>query len=131
MASREDCRNEIERLHEQFVQFYTGERGDIEPVEAALEPGFEMVEPGGTVLDRESVLAMVRENGDSYAPGEFDIEIRNVERIETAGNLTVCRYEEWQTAPDGSDGRVSTVVFRADPDTPDGLSWVSVHETQR
>lgn len=90
MATQELCRREIERLHDSFVRFYTGRRGDINPVEDALAADFELV---------------------------------------TETEVTVCRYEEWQTTPDGENGRVSTVVFRVDADTPGGLSWVNVHET--
>ena len=129
MASLGDCRDEIERLHQQFVRCYTGQQADIGPIDAALVDDFGMVAPDGAVVDRESVLAMVREKADSYAPGEFDIEIRNVERIDEGVDLTVCRYEEWQRTPGGRDWRVSTVVFRTAEDAPTGLSWVSVHET--
>lgn len=128
MAAQEVCRREIERLHDSFVRFYTGRRTDIGPVEDALAADFEMVTPDGTVLHRDAVLSMIREKGDSYAPGAFDIDIRNVGLVADT-EVTVCRYEEWQTTPDGENGRVSTVVFRADADTPGGLSWVSVHET--
>jgi hypothetical protein len=129
MASQTQCRREIERLHDTFVALYTGDTTDFSRVDAALAEDFEMVTPDGTTVEREAVLSMIREKSDSYAPGAFDIEIRNVTLVAGGETLTVCRYEEWQTTPDGEDGRVSTVVFRPAPDTPGGLSWVSVHET--
>ena len=129
MASRTQCRREIERLHDAFVGLYTGRMSDFSRVDTALAADFEMVTPDGTTLEREAVLSMVHERVDSYAPGEFTIEIRNVTLVAADRDLTVCRYEEWQTTPDGENGRVSTAVFQPKPDTPGGLSWQSVHET--
>lgn len=129
MTTRTECHHEIERLHDAFVSLYTGESDEMSPVEDALAPDFEMVAPSGDVLGREAVLTMIREKVGSYAPGTFGIDIRNVAVVESAGGVTVCRYEEWQTTPDDETGRMSTVVFRSESGTPGGLSWVSVHET--
>jgi len=124
-----DCRTEIERLHDFFVAYYTGETADISPMEAALAPDFEMVSPGGDVLDREEVIELVRSKRNGYDSGEFDIAIYGVELLDSAQTHAVARYEEHQTGPDGDDARVSTVLFRTDKDTPAGRSWVTVHET--
>jgi hypothetical protein len=129
MASQTQCRREIKRLHDTFVALYTGDTTDFTRVDAALAEDFEMVTPDGTTVEREAVLSMIRERADSYAPGAFDIEIRNVALVAAEEQMTACRYEEWQTTPDGEEGRVSTAVFRADSTAPGGLSWVSVHET--
>jgi hypothetical protein len=127
--TREDCRREIERLHDFFVDWYTGQADEFGRMEAAIAPGFVMVGPDSDRLDRESVLSMVREKSGGYQPGEFDIDIRNVELVDAGTEHAVCRYEEWQTTPDEEKGRVSTVLFRTDDSAPTGLAWVTVHET--
>jgi hypothetical protein len=46
------------------------------------------------------------------------------------GGLVLATYEEWQRQADGSgSGRLSSVVFRQQPGTPNGLLWLHVHET--
>ncbi len=127
--TREACWREIEELHAFFVAWYTGQAEDFERMEAAIAPDFEMVTPDGDRLDRGAVLGTVRAGRGKHDPGTFDIEIRNVDLLEAGDGYAVARYEEWQTAPDGGDGRLSTVVFRPNEDAPGGLAWVTVHET--
>jgi hypothetical protein len=124
-----DCEREIEALHEFFVAWYTGTTDDFDRVEAALGARFEMIHPDGNRVSRAAILDSIRETNGSYDPGAFDIDIRAVEMVDSGDGYAVVRYEEWQTTPDEENGRLSTVVFNTDDDTPSGLSWVTVHET--
>ena len=124
-----DCREEIERLHDFFVAWYTGETGDFEPMAAAIADDFEMIGPDGDRVGATGVLEMVREIHDEYDIGEFDIDIRNVEMVDAGDGYAVTRYEEWQTTPEGESGRLSTALFHTDDEAPAGFSWVTVHET--
>jgi len=147
MVTLDACRREIEALHAFFVGWYAGERNDFDRMERALGPGFEMITPGGERLDREEVLAAVRGAHGEHAAGAFDIEIRSVEPVDVREGVAAVRYEEWQTnsGPDagsagggGTDaaaadrattGRISTALFHADPDAPEGVAWAALHET--
>jgi hypothetical protein len=124
------CRAEIERLHDRFVAWFTAaDDTDFAGIERALDGGFEMVTPDGARVDREAVLESIREAHGRDAPGAFDIEIRNVELLHATEDHATVRYEEWQETPDGTTGRVSTVLFETDPAAPGGLVWLDVHET--
>lgn len=124
------CRTEIERLHDRFVAWFTAAEGtDFDAIERALAPGFEMVTPDGRRVARDAVLDSIREAHGRDGPGEFDIEIRNVELLHATDDHATVRYEEWQETPDGTTGRVSTVLFETDPAAPGGLVWLDVHET--
>lgn len=127
MLSIADCEREIRELHEVFVDFYTGQRGDIERVEQALGTDFRLVHPSGEVSDRETVLEGIRAQENSYAPGEFDIEIRNVDAIEVRENRALVSYEEWQTALDEQTGRLSTAYFA--PSGTVDAEWRYLQET--
>jgi len=129
MPTPAECKREIEALHDFFAAWYTGETTDFGRLEAALAPAFEMVSPDGERLGREAIVDAIREKEAAYAPGAFAIDIRNVELLDRDDGYAVVRYEEWQTTPDGENGRLSTVLFHADGDAPGGLSWVTVHET--
>jgi hypothetical protein len=134
------CEREIRALHEWFVRWYCGDASDFGRVERALAPAFERVTPDGTVQDRAAVIEGIRSNGDAY--DTFDIEIHNVERVATAGEHALVRYEEWQTTPDGENGRLSTALFApaertdtesrsgdtANPELP-AVAWLSLQET--
>lgn len=123
------CRREIEQLHQFFVDWYTGRTQNFTRMERVIGSEFEMVTPDADVLGRNAVLEMVRDGRDNHDPGAFDIDIRAVTLLDSTETHAVVRYEEWQTSPDGEDGRISTVVFRPDSETPNGLVWVTVHET--
>lgn len=130
MPALPTCRAEIERLHDRFVAWFTGgDDADFDEIERALAPEFEMVTPDGRRVARDAVLESIREAHGRNAPGEFDIEIRNVEVVHATDDHATVRYEEWQTTPAGETGRVSTVLFRVDPAAPGGLVWLDVHET--
>jgi hypothetical protein len=56
--------------------------------------------------------------------------IENAELRFEQGGLTVATYEEWQRHADETvTGRLSTVIFRDQLSTSNGLAWVHVHET--
>ena len=131
MVQRDPCREEIISLHEFFVSWYTGraEPSEFERLEAALGGDFELVTPSGKRRSRAAVLQGVDETYDAYAPGAFDIEIRNVELRQTVGEHARLRYEEWQDTPEGQTGRISTVCLSSDPAAPAGLCWRDLHET--
>jgi hypothetical protein len=129
VLSERDCTREIRELHDCFVEFYTGQREDIERVEQALGPDFRLVHPSGERLDRTAVLDGIRAQQASYDPGEFEIEIRNVESIETPEDRALVSYEEWQMTPDEQTGRLSTAYFApTDRDEPEA-EWRYLHET--
>jgi len=141
------CEREIERLHAFFVRWFQGEADpdEFERVERALAPGFERVSPDGDVHGRDVILERIREIYDRH--DEFDIEIRNVEQVRLGGdwNRTLVRYEEWQTSPEGSNGRLSSALFApvesgtGDGDSADrqdsgvdcelSVRWEYLHET--
>jgi len=123
-----ECREEIETLHEFFVEWYAGgcDRRRFRRLERALAPGFELVSPDGDRLDRETVLEWIRGSYDRDDVTQFDIEIRNVEVRHRLEHVALVRYEEWQTTDDGTDVRLSTVALRS---REDGIEWLDVHET--
>jgi hypothetical protein len=129
------CRREIETLHAVFTRWYRGQstRAEFDRVERALDASFERVAPDGTVDSRETVLAGIREQYDSY--DQFGIDIRDVRRVVATGDHTLVRYEEWQTTPGGTNGRLSTALF-APVDSPDpaddtrpSAAWRHLQET--
>lgn len=131
MPTLEICRNEIEDLHAFFIEWYGGdlEADAFSRMERAIAPDFELVAPDGERLEREATLEWVRESRGKYAEAKFDIEIRDVECIERFNEHALVRYEEWQTLSGEETGRISTALFRTEPDAPEGVVWVDLQET--
>ena len=135
MPTAATCEREIVQLHDFFVRWYHGraDKREFERLERALAGSFELVAPDGSVSDRGEVLAWIRGAHDSRE--RFDIEIRNVEPVAVDGEPALVRYEEWQTAPEGETGRLSTALFgTADPEagrdhTRPAATWLYLQET--
>jgi hypothetical protein len=88
---------------------------------------FTIVMPQGRRMEREPLLNRVFELHGGR-PG-VRIWIENVRTLVEEGPLAVVEYEEWQEEGGQTTSRYSTAVFRRQADTPNGLSWVRVHET--
>jgi hypothetical protein len=123
---------EIVELHDFFQGWLGGTLPATDEVYTRLAdtqaPEFAIVTPGGELIPGERLLAQLRAAHGSR-PG-WRMWIENAELRFTQGGLTVATYEEWQRHADGTvTGRLSTVIFRDQPGTPNGLAWVHVHET--
>lgn len=128
MPDRTDYEAEIEALHDFFVEWYCGEcdQEAFETVQRALGDSFERVAPDGSIDSREEILESVRGAYDAYEPGAFEIEIRDVVVVESMDDRALVRYEEWQSAPSGTNGRLSTVLFAT---ADSGITWRYLQET--
>lgn len=131
MPSHATCRREIEALHAFFVEWYTGrlENDAATRIERALTPDFEMVTPAGDRRGYADVVDGIRGRYASHDRGSFEIDIRNVETRHAVDEHRLVRYEEWQTTPGKTTGRVSTVLFGADAGAPGGVVWHDLQET--
>ena len=115
---------EVLELHAFFERWYSGvaaltefSRMDV------LADSFVLIGPDG----RSSTVEQVREFVEAaYGRRPTGFEIRNVA---VRPHTPVGTYEEWQTVGNATTGRISTAVMMLDPDTPNGLRWVHLHET--
>ncbi len=98
---------------------------------SALHPDFSMVVPSGEILDRDTVVGLVRgadASADRTAP--IRIEIRNLADRVVGDDFALVTYEEWQFAGEQLlNGRTSTACFVPAPAAPNGVAWRHLHET--
>jgi len=128
MDEQQQVAVEIERLHQFFEDWYVGV-GDRSVGEFAdsLDDAFYIVSPRADVLDKESIVGMVRGLGGT---GEVEIRIRNVElRSRPTSGIWIVTYEEHQRRPSESVALISTVGLLPDAGRPGGFAWLFVHET--
>lgn len=122
-----DWRTEIVELHDFFERYFLGDEGSIERFESVLDPGFTMIGPHGGHSNRTEVLEEVRQG---HGHSESLVIVTSDHRLLTESDTTiVAEYIETHELADRSNRRWSTVVFVADPTTPNGVAWVRVHET--
>lgn len=129
--SVDDWQREIEQLHDFFVDWFRGRVEDRREVfgrfEAVLAADFSMVIPDGRTVPRATLLQGLRASHGSRPSVEIRIEQPTL--ILERDGVVVARYREWQRDSEGERARLSTVVFRRNASQPNGLAWVTVHET--
>jgi hypothetical protein len=128
MDETQQLAGEIERLHQFFEDWYTGDGGrSIEEFADSLDDAFYIVSPGGDVLDKAGIVGMVHNSADT---GNIEIRIRNVElKSRLASGIRIVTYEEHQRRRADTTAMISTVGLLPDAACPGGFTWLFVHET--
>jgi len=130
----ENCRREIEELHDFFCAWFTGTLPESSATfarfESVLDPEFELVTPDGEARGRAELLSGLRALHESRDAG-FRIWIQGFRSSAIAEGIQLATYEEWQETAEGRSSRISSAVFRARADCPNGVEWVRVHEIWR
>ena len=123
-------------LHDFFVDWFAGKCAQEQAVfderfVARMQPLFELVPPSGVVTNLERLTAILWQSYGSNP--DFRIAIRNVRQVQWKDGWILVRYEEGQRNAKNSkprdNGRISTAVLQLEPGAPQGLSWLTVHET--
>lgn len=127
-----DWQTEVRDLHDFFAGWFSGtEPADaIERLEVALHPAFTIVGTDGAVTDRLSIVSAV---AAGHGLGPTEIEVVDLCDLFVSDRVVVGRYDEWQrhtrdSAPT-TNGRRSTAVFVRSLAAPNGVAWLTVHET--
>ena len=121
--------DEIVQLHDFFEAYFLGTvpEDDLSRMESAFAPNLTFLGPTGSVTGRAETIAMVRAG---YAhTKQLDITITEPTLLAESGGLVACRYVENHALAKTSNHRWTTAVFEEDADAPNGLAWVTVHET--
>lgn len=125
------CRKEIKELHQFFQDWFNG---DLPQTDASfarfadvMAVDFEMVSPNGRSVSITNLQPALRQRYNSWQNGRIWIE--NVRVHWQKGDLLLVVYEEWQAVDGAENGRLSSVLFQQQPNLPNTLLWLYVHET--
>lgn len=134
----ERCEAEVVELHEWIEQWSNAELPLTDEAFArfgdVIAPSFLIVDPDGTTSSQEPIVNVLRKAHGRWRHAEYPvrIRIRNFRLLHASGQLALAMYEEWHEdddAPPHKIGRLSTVLFGPNPDTPNGLEWLHLHES--
>ncbi len=125
----EPWHREVIELHEFFEGYFLGTLpvNDLARVEDALDRDFTILGPDGSESDRAATLAAIGQGHDHTK--SLKITITEARLLSETDELIAARYIENHELSTGSNHRWSTAVFRQDPAGPNGLRWLTVHET--
>ena len=128
----ERCEAEVVELHRFLEQWSNAELPDTDAAFArfadVIAPSFLIIDPDGSRIGRQPIVEAIREAHGRWraAPGEIRIESFRLHHA--GGGLALATYEEWHDLPGGGNGRLSSVLFGADDEAPNGLVWLHLHE---
>ena len=120
-------RTEIDDLHAFFEAYFLGTESSLSRLEHVLHPSFSMVGPRGEALDRAGTIAVVS-NGHGHT-SSLEISITDHRLLHETDDLLVASYIEHHQLTERSNHRLTTVLFAKTPESPNGVSWLRVHET--
>ncbi len=122
-------RREVEELHDFFGRWFRGDVGAdaLVRLTSVLDPAFTLISPDGTARDRAAVVRGIQ--AAHGARTDLSIVVEGFGLVAEGRRLKVGRYFEHHDTPAGRKTRISTAVFASDGVAPNGLRWVTVHET--
>jgi hypothetical protein len=133
---RERVHLEVQDLHRFFVTWFRGRCDNTDEVferdlTRRFAPDFALLQPSGVIVERGTLLGMIRHTWGTCP--DLEIDIREVTAQAIGGETIVVTYQEWhRNAIDVwpvDAGRLSSAAMRVDPEQPGGLLWLHVHET--
>lgn len=122
-----DWKQEIEELHDFFEIYLGGLETSLARAEMVLDERFVIIGPGGDRRNRSETLAAL-EAGQGQVSG-LAIETTDHHLIHRTPALVIAGYIERQRVGDEITQRWSTATFVASATTPNGVSWIHLHET--
>ena len=118
---------EVDELHAFFEAYFLGRIDSLDRFESVLAPGFTIVDPTGSVQTRAETLESVR---SAHAhTNQLSIVTSDHSLLYEQDGFVLGRYIETHHLTERTNRRLSTVGFVAALDKPNGLAWVTVHET--
>jgi CDGSH-type Zn-finger protein len=118
--------DEIADLHRFFQDWFTGRRDRaVGEFSDRLDPGFTIVDPGGTKHGKDQIVDAVEARA-----GGYEVAITTDQaRLEQTETVLIGTYRERHDFKGNTTLRVATVEMVADESVPTGFRWLSVHET--
>lgn len=122
---------EIVELHRFFVAWYDrnmADSADFDRFDKVMGPGMQMIPPSGVILDRDAVVAYVRDNRATF-DADYAIEIADIRPAWQADGAIAVTYVEKQQRRGEKTARRATALFTESSSAPNGVEWRHLHET--
>jgi hypothetical protein len=134
---------EIDRLHDFFVQWFTGsmERSDqsfLEQMDRFMHSQFHLINPQGVLTPRGPLIEALKGAYGCRQGQVFRIECKHVQVVsyDKDGSTYLVMYEEWQQVQETLTARIVSAWFQEekgnnndDEKVDSVLKWRHVHET--
>lgn len=127
----DNCHREVVELHEFLAQWLAGNIADTSRARARFEQAFApeciLIAPTG-VIDGPSMLQQRLIKAHGVSPG-MDIRVEDFLPVWSLDKFALVQYTEWRHWNGQATGRISSVLFGAGSEAPNGVVWRYIHET--
>jgi hypothetical protein len=121
---------EVHEFHAFLAEWFAGRAvaGDdtLREQFQRFAPDMQYIDPGGAVGDTVTIENALT-NAHGSAPS-IAIAVRNAIVRRADATSVLVTYEEHQTGGDSDTSRLTTALFVAKADAPNGVGWFHVHE---
>jgi hypothetical protein len=129
---QESVNREIHQLHAFFKDWYRGKidnsNSSFGRLEGILAPEFMLITSDGYTVSREQLLPLMR--AEYGTKPEIEMWVDEVQCRLVAGEIALVTYQEHGTTASGPRSTLITAVLRANPQAPNGVEWVHIHEVR-
>ena len=129
---RAPTEREIHDLHTFFEAWYRGTIEDTDGsfgrLENVLAPEFTLITSDGYVVPREQLLPLMR--AEYATKPEIEMWVEAVQLRLASGEIVLATYEEHGRTTNGTRSTLITALLRRNPETPNGVEWVHIHEVR-
>ena len=124
---------EIREFHDDLADWFTGKSPKTDAGYAGLAgviaDDFMLISPSGMVAEASPLMARIEGAHGVHSGVQFALRIENCRLRVASAPYCLGTYEEWHERDGATTARLSTVLFRANPDLRHGLEWFHLHET--
>ncbi len=128
----ERCEAEIVELHRFLEEWSNAELPNTEGAFSrfgdVIAPSFVIIDPDGAVIERGPIVDAIRSAHGRWRDSPGKIRIENYRFHQQGGGLALASYEEWHDRGAATVGRLSSVLFGPNPEAPNRLEWLHLHE---
>ncbi len=126
------CEAEVVDLHRFIEQWSNAELPETDEAFArfgdVIAASFVIIDADGVLIERQPIVDAVRGAYGRWRDAPGTIRIENFRLHQRDGALAMATYEEWHDLASGRVGRLSSILFGENPDAPNGLDWLHLHE---
>jgi hypothetical protein len=128
----ERCEAEVVDLHRFIEQWSNAELPETDEAFARFDdviaPSFVIIDADGVLIERQPIVDAVRGAYGRWRDAAGRIRIENFRLHQHGDGLAMATYEEWHDLGRVRVGRLSSILFGANPAAPNGLEWLHLHE---
>lgn len=119
-----------------YLLYERWQRAEVEQLSATIESLKKITSINGVLIHPSGIERLLHESIDAFAKSygdkkckQFRIWLDRVSSTQISSNAWLVKFDKWETSDEGKQCRLTTVLLNTQPETPEGVLLVHVHQT--